>query len=48
MKSTEDPIALEVKIAALFNSGVIHAPLDLYFGNAHQQIEVFWNVRPQD
>ena len=48
MKTKKDLIDFEAEIAALFNSGAIHAPVHLYFGNEDQIIEVFQNVRPQD
>ena len=48
MKTKKDLMDFEAEIAALFNSGAIHAPVHLYFGNEDQIIEVFQNVRPQD
>ncbi len=48
MKTKEDLIAFEAEIAALFNSGVIHAPVHLYFGNEDQIIGVFQNIKPDD
>ena len=48
MKTKEDLIDFEDEIAALFNSGAIHAPVHLYFGNEDQIIKVFQNIRQQD
>lgn len=48
MKTKEDLIDFEDEIAALFNSGAIHAPIHLYFGNEDQIIKVFQNIRQQD
>lgn len=44
----EDLIAFEEGIATTFNSGVIRAPVHLYFGNEDQVIEIFRNIRSQD
>ena len=41
-------IAFEDKVAALFNSGAIRAPVHLYSGNEAQMIEVFKDVGRRD
>lgn len=41
-------IAFENKVAALFNSGAIRAPVHLYYGNEDPMIEVFKDVGPND
>ena len=41
-------IAFEDKVAELFNSGAIRAPVHLYSGNEAQMIEVFKDVGRRD
>ena len=41
-------VAFEDKVAALFNSGAIRAPVHLYSGNEAQMIEVFKDVGRND
>ena len=41
-------IAFEDRVATLFNSGAIRAPVHLYSGNEQQMIDVFQDVRPDD
>lgn len=44
----EELISFEDEIAALFNSGKIHAPVHLYSGNEDQIINIFRQIRSQD
>lgn len=44
----EQLIAFEDRVAALFNSGEIRAPVHLYSGNEAQMIDAFAPVRPKD
>ena len=46
--TTEDLIAFETDIAEVFNTGKIHAPVHLYYGNEAQMIEIFRDVKPED
>jgi len=48
MKTAEQLIAFEDRVAALFNSGAIRAPVHLYSGNERQMIEVFKDVGKND
>jgi len=48
MKTAQELIAFEDRVAALFNSGAIRAPVHLYSGNEQQMIEVFKDVGPND
>ena len=48
MKTAEQLIDFENRVAALFNAGKIRAPVHLYAGNEAQMIEVFKDVRPAD
>ncbi|MBX9716841.1 MAG: hypothetical protein K2X42_09630 [Burkholderiaceae bacterium] len=48
MKTKEELIAFEDRVAALFNTGKIRAPVHLYAGNETAMIEVFKDVRPAD
>lgn len=44
----EELIGFETRMAELFNTGKIKAPVHLYDGNEDQIIEVFKQIRPQD
>ena len=46
--TAEDLIAFETEIAGEFNSGKIHAPIHLYYGNEAEMIEIFSTVQPED
>ena len=48
MKTAEQLIAFEDRVAALFNTGAIRAPVHLYSGNEQQMIEVFKDVGRND
>jgi TPP-dependent pyruvate/acetoin dehydrogenase alpha subunit len=48
MKTAAELIAFEDRVAALFNSGAIRAPVHLYSGNEQQMIEVFKDVGRND
>src|SRR5450432_786241 len=48
MKTAEQLIAFEDKVAALFNTGAIRAPVHLYSGNEQQMIDVFRDVGRKD
>lgn len=48
MKTAEELIAFEDRVAALFNEARIRAPVHLYSGNEAQMIDVFRDVRPHD
>jgi pyruvate dehydrogenase E1 component alpha subunit len=48
MKSAQELIAFEDRVAALFNTGAIRAPVHLYSGNEEQMIEVFKDVGRND
>ena len=44
----EELISFETEIAETFNSGVIKAPVHLYYGNEDQLINIFKNVKDED
>ena len=46
--SSEDLINFEEKVADMFNSGKIKAPVHLYFGNENQIIEIFKDINEND
>jgi TPP-dependent pyruvate/acetoin dehydrogenase alpha subunit len=46
--SSEDLINFEEKVAEMFNSGKIKAPVHLYFGNENQIIEIFKDINEND
>ena len=46
--SSEDLINFEEKVAEVFNSGKIKAPVHLYFGNEKQIIDIFKDVNEKD
>ena len=46
--SVSDLIAFEDRVAALFNTGAIRAPVHLYSGNEQQMIDVFKDVGRND
>jgi TPP-dependent pyruvate/acetoin dehydrogenase alpha subunit len=48
LKTAEELIAFEERVAALFNDARIRAPVHLYSGNEAQMIDVFRDVRPRD
>jgi TPP-dependent pyruvate/acetoin dehydrogenase alpha subunit len=48
MKTAEQLIAFEDRVAALFNGGAIRAPVHLYYGNERQMIDVFKDVGKND
>jgi len=48
MKTAAELIAFEDRVAALFNTGAIRAPVHLYSGNEQQMIEVFKDVGKND
>ena len=48
MKTAEQLIAFEDKVAELFNTGRIRAPVHLYSGNEKQMIDVFKDIGPND
>lgn len=48
MWTTEELIAFEEEVAALFNAAKIKAPVHLYYGNEREIIEVFREVRDDD
>jgi TPP-dependent pyruvate/acetoin dehydrogenase alpha subunit len=48
MKTVEQLIAFEDRVAALFNDAQIRSPVHLYSGNEAEMIEVFRDVQPQD
>jgi TPP-dependent pyruvate/acetoin dehydrogenase alpha subunit len=48
MKTAAELIAFEDRVAALFNTGAIRAPVHLYSGNEQQMIEVFKDVGRND
>ncbi len=48
VKTAQQLIAFEDRVAALFNSGAIRAPVHLYSGNERQMIDVFKDVGPND
>ena len=47
-KTAAELIAFEDRVAALFNTGAIRAPVHLYSGNEQQMIEVFKDVGRND
>jgi len=48
MMNSDELIAFEDEVAAIFNGGKIRAPVHLYSGNESQMIQVFKDVRPND
>ncbi len=48
IKSADQLIAFEDRVAALFNAGAIRAPVHLYSGNEQQMIDVFRDVGRND
>jgi TPP-dependent pyruvate/acetoin dehydrogenase alpha subunit len=48
MKTAQELIAFEDRVAELFNTGAIRAPVHLYSGNEQQMIEVFKDVGRND
>jgi TPP-dependent pyruvate/acetoin dehydrogenase alpha subunit len=48
MKTAQELIAFEDRVATLFNTGAIRAPVHLYSGNEQQMIEVFKDVGRND
>jgi TPP-dependent pyruvate/acetoin dehydrogenase alpha subunit len=46
--SEKDLVSFEKKVAKLFNSGKIRAPIHLYSGNEMQMIQIFSEVRKED
>lgn len=48
LKTAEQLVAFEDKVAALFNTATIRAPVHLYSGNEAQMIDVFKDVQPED
>jgi TPP-dependent pyruvate/acetoin dehydrogenase alpha subunit len=48
MKTADQLIAFEDRVAALFNAGSIRAPVHLYSGNEQQMIDVFKDIGKND
>ncbi len=48
VKTAQELIAFEDRVAALFNTGAIRAPVHLYSGNEQQMIDVFKDVGRND
>ncbi|MBC7734676.1 MAG: hypothetical protein H7306_22735 [Bacteriovorax sp.] len=48
MMNSDELIAFEDEVAAVFNAGKIRAPVHLYSGNEAQMVQVFKDVRPND
>ena len=48
MMNSDELIAFEDEVAAIFNGGKIRAPVHLYSGNESQMVQVFKDVRPND
>jgi pyruvate dehydrogenase E1 component alpha subunit len=46
--NSDELIAFEDEVAAVFNGGKIRAPVHLYSGNESQMVQVFKDVRPND
>lgn len=46
--TSEELINFETKIADIFNSGKIQAPIHLYYGNEDQVIDIFENIKDED